>query len=86
MVRNVRKTDLKVLAEAVMSMMPMEGKFVVEVDKMAKELEAGTDKVFAVCKSRDGGLEVDVKAEHECVRVAGEDDFVVHLDSAAAGG
>ena len=26
--RNVRKADLKVLAEAVMNMMPMEGKFV----------------------------------------------------------
>ena len=54
MVRNVSKTDLKVLAEAVMSMMPMEGKFVVEVDKMARVLETKKDKVFAICNVREG--------------------------------
>ena len=53
-VRNVSKTDLKVLAEAVMSMMPMEGKFVVEVDKMARVLETKKDKVFAICNVREG--------------------------------
>ena len=54
MVQNVSKTDLKVLAEAVMSMMPMEGKFVVEVDKMARVLETKKDKVFAICNVREG--------------------------------
>ena len=52
--RNVRNADLKVLAKAVMNMMPMEGKFVVEVDKMARVLETKKDKVFAICNVREG--------------------------------
>ena len=52
--RNVRKADLKVLAEAVMPMKPMEGKYVVEVDKMARVLETRKDKVFAICNVMEG--------------------------------
>jgi len=51
---NVRKADLKVLAEAVMSMMPVEEKFMVEVDKMARVLETTKDKVYAVCNVMEG--------------------------------
>ena len=50
----MRKADLKVLAEAVLSMMPMEGQLVVEVDKMARVLEARKDEVFAVCNVMEG--------------------------------
>jgi hypothetical protein len=52
--RIMRKADLKVLAEAVMNMMTMEGKFVVEVDKMARVLETKKDKVFAICNVMEG--------------------------------
>ena len=42
------------MAEAVIGMMPMEGKFVVEVDKMARVLETRKEKVYDVCNMMEG--------------------------------
>jgi len=49
-----KKLDLRLTVRILMSKMPKEGETIVEVDKMAEELEITKDKMYIVCNVLEG--------------------------------